>query len=245
MNLGTLDKKDIKDLLETAKDHFSNAQYALAEPILEQLARLPEPSAEVFHMLGTIYFDRGKFNKAIKTYRRALQADPNYTDAAVGLSIILNDLGRYEEGKQVFKDAQAALKQQSATVETFASEKLAMKHDELGELYFQTKKFNEALEQYRAALRLAPRRNDIRMKIVDCYLKMQQEETALKELRTVIMDQPAFTHARLKLGLLLYQKRRVAEAVDQWEAVLRRDPDHPLALQYLQMAQRTQSTELL
>ena len=60
-------------------------------------------------MLATIYYDKGQFSKAIKTFKRALEIDPTYTDASVGLSIILNDLGRYEEGKEVFQKAQKLL----------------------------------------------------------------------------------------------------------------------------------------
>jgi tetratricopeptide (TPR) repeat protein len=244
MSLGKLSRKDIKDLFSTAKEHFEDAQYALAEPILEQLIVSDDPSAETYHMLATIYFDKGKFKKAIRTYRRALEIDPTFSDASVGLSILLNDLGRYEEGKQVFINAQAAADNRSQGADAYAFERLAMKHDEIGELYFQSKRYEEALKQYEEALKLTQKRNDVRMKIIECHLRMDNSERGLPELRSLILEQPSFLPARLKLGLVLYQSRRVPEAIEQWEAVLLRDPDHPLALQYLQMAQQTNTTEL-
>jgi tetratricopeptide (TPR) repeat protein len=198
-------------------------------------------------MLGTIYYDQGKFNKAIKTFRRALEIDPTFTDASVGLSIILNDLGRYEEGKKVFMDAQAALDRKSSTVDSYAQEKLALKHDELGELYFQYKRFDEALEQYQRALSMSNRKSELRMKIVECYLRRNtgdDQAEAMRELKGLTNEYPTFVPARLKLGLLYYNSRQVVAAIEQWETVLLRDPEHPVALKYLQMAQQTGSTLL-
>ena len=198
-------------------------------------------------MLATIYYDQGKFNKAIRTFRRALEIDPTFTDASVGLSIILNDLGRYEEGKKVFIDAQEALSRKTIAVDSYAHEKLALKHDELGELYFQYKRIGEALEQYQRALALSTRRPELKMKIVECYSRRAEGDDvmrAMAELKSLISEYPTFVPARLKLGLMYYNTRQVVEAVEQWEAVLVRDAHHPVALKYLQMVQASSSTLL-
>jgi Tfp pilus assembly protein PilF len=42
--------------------------------------------------------------------------------------------------------------------------------------------------------------------------------------------------ARIKLGVIYYNLNRVAEATEQWESVLIRDPQHPEALRLLKMA---------
>src|SRR3954464_4297987 len=94
---------DKEELLSTARELFAENKYRGAEPLLQQLILLNSKVPEVFQMLGTIYYDQGKFNKAIRSFKRALELDPTYTDASVGLSIIYNDLGRYEEGKEVFE----------------------------------------------------------------------------------------------------------------------------------------------
>jgi tetratricopeptide (TPR) repeat protein len=194
--------------------------------------------------MATIYYDQGKFNKAIKTFRRALEIDPTYTDASVGLSIILNDLGRYDEGKKVFVDAQEALQKKSTDADPYVQEKLATKHDELGEMYFQYKRYEEALEQYFKAVSLSSRKADLKMKIVECFLKKDDGARALKELKVLVQEFPQFAPARLKLGLVYYHSKKIVEAVEQWETILLRDPEHPVAIKYLQMAQETGSTVL-
>jgi len=199
---------------------------------------------EVFHMMATIFYDQGKFNKAIKTFKRALEIDPTFTDASVGLSIILNDLGRYDEGKKVFVDAQAALANKSTGSDPYIQEKLATKHDELGELYFQYRRYNEAIEQYNRALTLTTRKADLKMKVIECLIKNDDEGRAARELKSLVQEFPQFIPARLKLGLMYFNAKKTIEAVEQWESVLLRDPDHPVAIRYLQMAQESGSTLL-
>ncbi len=247
MNSRNLGRTEIAELLETTREHFREGNFRVAESLLQQRLMSDGKNPEVFHMLGTIYYDQGKFNKAIKTFKRALEIDPTFTDASVGLSIILNDLGRYEEGKKVFMDAQAALDRKSSTVDSYAQEKLALKHDELGELYFQYKRYDEALEQYQRALSMSNRKSELRMKVVECYLRRNtgdDQAEAMRELKGLTNEYPTFVPARLKLGLLYYNSRQVVAAIEQWETVLLRDPEHPVALKYLQMAQQTGSTLL-
>ncbi|MEK7357138.1 MAG: tetratricopeptide repeat protein, partial [Bdellovibrionota bacterium] len=171
-------RTEIAELLETAREHFREGHYAISEPLLQQLLISDGKNPEVFHMLGTIYYDQGKFNKAIRTFRRALEIDPTFTDASVGLSIILNDLGRYEEGKKVFLEAQAALSRKSTAKDAYLEEKLASKHDELGEMYFQYKRFEDAQEQYEKALSMSTRRPELRMKIAECNIRRNDPSRA-------------------------------------------------------------------
>lgn len=237
-------KIDFQELLETTREHFREGNYRIAESLLQQLLLQDSRNPEVFHMLATIYYDQGKFNKAIKTFRRALEIDPTYTDASVGLSIILNDIGKYEDAKKVFNDAQERLAKKNTENDPYVQERLSIKHDELGEMYFQYKRYDEALEQYSRALSLSTRKAELKMKIIECWIKKEDSTRALRELQSLVQDYPTFVPARLKLGLLYYNARRTLEAVEQWERVLVRDPEHPLAQKYLRMAQEAGSTLL-
>jgi tetratricopeptide (TPR) repeat protein len=233
---------DVQELLETAREHFREGNYRVAESLLEQLLMSDTRNPEVFHMLATIAYDQGKFNKAIKTFRRALEIDPSYTDASVGLSIILNDLGKYEEGKKVFADAQERLTKRKSDTDPYIQERLSIKHDELGEMYFQYKRFDEALEQYSRALSLSSRKAELKMKIIECWIQKSDPNRAARELKVLVQEFPQFVPARLKLGLLYYNARRTLDAIQQWEGVLHRDPQHPVALKYIRMAQEAGNT---
>ncbi len=230
------------ELLTSAKEFFRANRYSSAEPLLNQLILKGAKDREIFHMLGTIFYDQGKFNKAIRAFKRALEIDPTFTDASVGLSIIYNDLGRYEEGKAVFEEARKILAKGGAKEDPYVNEKLAFKHDELGELYFRYQRYMEALEQYLKSLSLSSRKPELTMKVVECLIRLGEGARAQKELRYLLTQYPTFHTARLKLGVLLYETGDVTSAVEEWEKVLERQSDHTEAKRLLQMAQATAQT---
>jgi len=232
------------EMLSEAKQAFIDGNYRVAEPILQQMLLQGTRNPEVFQMLGTICYDKGQFNKAIKTFRRALEIDPTYTDASVGLSIILNDLGRYDEGKEVFDSARKLLQQKKNTNDPFVDEKLASKHEEIADLYFQHGRYTEALEQLLKSQKLTTRRAEVTMRIADCFVKLGDSPKAIRALQTLVREYPHLNQARLKLGLIHYNNQNLAEATQQWENILLRDPQHAEATKYLKMAQAVGITTL-
>ena len=236
--------QSIEDLLNSARSSFEKNEYHLAEPILNQIILKNNKEPEVFHMLGTIYYDQGKFNKAIRAFKRAIEINPSYTDASIGLSIIYNDLGKYDEGQQVFMEARQLLEMKDQKSNSFIEEKIASKHDELGELYCKYGNFKEALEQYKKSLQLSNRTAEITMNIVNCYENLNELQLAVRMLKELCNEYPNFAPARLKLGKLYYETRQIPEAVEQWERVLSHDPNNKMAQDYLQLANSVQITHL-
>ncbi len=232
------------DLIEEARRSFIDGNYKVAEPILQQLIFNNTKNPEVYQMLATIYYDQGKFTKAIQTFKRALEIDPSYTDASVGLSIILNDLGKYEEGREVFEKAQKFLEERKLKKDPYIDEKLASKHEELADLYFQYKRFDESLEQLLKAENLSARKPEIQMRIAEVYIQIGNSERAIQGLRMLLKEYPQFTLAKMKLGQIYYNNNNIAAAVEQWESVLSKDPLHKEALRFLKMAQAAGITSL-
>ncbi len=224
-----MNDKDFNDLLDTAEDFFKEGNYQQAETILNQLILKNKKTPLVFHMLGTIYYDRGKFNKAIRAFKRALEIDPAFTDSSVGLSIILNDLGKYDEGKKVFQEAQAMLNSKDKNEDDYINEKIALKHDELGELYSSYKRYKEAMEQYLKALLLSKRKAELNLKVVKCLRRLGESDKAVFRLKNLIKKYPDFVTARLTLGEILYDQKQTAEATYELEKVLKIEPNNQVA----------------
>ncbi len=134
-------------LLNSAKRYFEEGFYDKVSPLLNSLVVQRVNVADVFHMLGTIYYEHGQFKASINSFKQALKIDPDFTDSSIGLSVVLNDLGKYEQASLVFKEAQNRLKNQSAKNSINSlTQKIALKHLELSELYKKNKDLQRALQ---------------------------------------------------------------------------------------------------
>lgn len=235
---------EVQDLLQLARDKFIAGDYKATQTLIAQILPKNDKIPEIFQMLATIFYSNGQFNKAIKTFKRALEIDPYYTDASVGLSIILNDLGRYDEGKKVFLEAQSLLERKGRRPDPTVNDKIAAKYEELADLLFQCQKYEEAVEQYQKAQTISQRRLQIGLSIVECFVKLQQKDRAIRELKGLVKEFPQSIVGRNRLATLLYDANKVAEAIQQWETVLAKDPKNPEALKNLKMAQTSNMTEL-
>ena len=234
-----------EETLSEARQYFIEGQYKLAEPLLEQLLLQNLKNPEIYQMLATLYYDRGQFNKAIKTFRRALEIDPHYTDASVGLSIILNDLGRYDEGQKVFQEARKILDQQKKPNLSFLDETISKKHEEIADLYSQSRSWSEALDNLQKALQLTPqRRVNLGVKMAEAYIRLGESLKAIRELREVLFIDSECVPARIKLAELYSRTNRVAEARDQWESILVTDPQNQEAREQLKKLKGSQRSLL-
>lgn len=170
-----------EELFNTARDHFNKAHYKLAEPLLEQIQNdglVVKP--DVPYMLGTIAFDRGKLKKAISLFKKAIEIDPSFTEASVGLSIILNDLGKYDEARKVFEDAYSLMKgQQKKGKDVHLKTKIANKHVEIAELYLMNQQVEEAVHEYEKASKLCPGDQDIALKLEEARIQVQEPKEAI------------------------------------------------------------------
>lgn len=190
---------ELQSLLKAAKEHFNKGHYKLAEPLLLQLENENLQSPDLYYMLATIFFDRGQLKKAIALFRKSLEVDASFTDSSVGLSIILNDLGRYDEAKQIFETAYANMKsKQSGGVDKNLNEKLATKHAELGQLYMLHDMFEQATEEYTKAAKLSPSNADYKLLLGECHLKLKDTDQAIVEFEESLQEKYAVdTHLKL------------------------------------------------
>jgi len=232
-----MDMMENDDRFVLAKEYFLEGLYEKAEPVLNQIILNGSKNHHVFYMLGTIFYDQGKFNKAIKAFKRSLEISPSFTDSSVGLSIILNDLGRYDEGKKVFEEAKLMLSLKNKDDDPYIDHKLSAKHDELGDLYLQYERFEEAIAQYKISFKLNSENESCINQIIKCYSQMNEADKAIAYLTEACALDPVNHVLRLKLGKTLYDSLQVTEAVYQWEEVLRRAPNNRQAKDYLRLAQ--------
>lgn len=227
-------RQDPDELFMAAKEYFNEGHYKIVEPMIQQLLIIDDHNPDVHYMAGTIYFEKGQLKKALSSFKKSLEIDPSFTDSSIGLSIILNDLGRYNDGKRVFEEAYALMKQKNASgSEPYINEKLAQKHEELADLYFLYKRFEEALENFNRAAEFSKNHINYKIKAIDSLINMKLLSRALKEAESLEKSSPYNVDLLLKIAQIHYQLNDTELAEEYWEKVLSQDPKNREAQNHL------------
>ena len=236
----------LSDLLKKAKEAFQKNDLKTASLFLNEIIEQNPNATEAFFYLANVFHVRGELGKAIKAFQRVLELDPHHTDAAISLSVIYNDIGKYEEAKAIFEKANNQVKnnQQQGISDPHLNKKFSLKHYELAEMYASYGRTDEALFEYNKAATLDPDNLEIRIKIAKTYTKKGFTSKAFDELKRLKNEHPGYMPARIAMGLLYYGNGNIIEAQAEWQNVLSREPNHPEAIMYIQLSRSATETTL-
>ena len=227
---------DVKKLL--ARGHSG-----AAKDLLLEMDELSQSTAESQYLLGTIFHRENKLRDAVDRFKRSLQMDPNFTDAAISLSIIYNDTGHYQEGRQIFEQAeQSALHRKTApTPSIVLSKEISTKHLELGNLYRNLQKLEEAANEYLKAFQTDAENLEARILYAKTQAQRGQLKIAKLELEKLVQENPDSVSARVHLALLYFGMGNVVDAQIELQDALMKDPRNEQVKMYLDMTH--QATE--
>jgi tetratricopeptide (TPR) repeat protein len=223
------------------QDHLNRKDFPRAEKLIrEKLARDPN-SADGYYLMGVLSYFQGNVGPTIASLRKALEIDPRHTDAAICLSVLLNDLGKYDDAKKVFEQANQSVVHRKEGVVSGVDQKFAVKHLELGDLYFRYRRYDESIEEYSKAALLNPSHFETRIRRAKAYARKGFVSRALQDLQALKHEHPEFVTARIHLGLLHYSQGNLIDAELEWEDALRLQPGQPEAEAYLNMIRRSRA----
>ncbi len=236
----------LSDLLKKAKEAFQKNDLKTASLFLNEIIEQNPNATEAFFYLANVFHVRGELGKAIKGFQRVLELDPHHTDAAISLSVIYNDIGKYEEAKAIFEKANNQVKntQQQGLSDPHLNKKFSLKHYEIAEMYASYGRADEALFEYNKAATLDPDNLEIRIKIAKTYTKKGFTSKAFEELKRLKNEQPGYMPARIAMGLLYYGNGNIIEAQAEWQNVLSREPNHPEATMYINLSRSATETNI-
>lgn len=112
---------------------------------------------------------------------------------------------------------QAASEPQNAPIRT-----------ELGNLYFDADRFDEAIKWYQESLRINPADPDVSTDLGIAYYYTNQPDLALQQFQNSLRASPNHTKTMLNQGIVLaFAKQDLEAAAKSWERVLQLAPDSP------------------
>lgn len=227
----------LKQAVALGREHYEKRDYDKAEHHLCAVIASGQRYADIHNMMGVIHHDRGRLEAARDSFKRALEINPSYTEAALNLSVTYNDLGQYELAQQVYRGAIHRDGRGHQEIDPFAKGKIANLHADVAHAYLEVDMPGEAILEYRNAIRLCPHFADLRVRLSEIYRQTGDLMSARHELEEAIRARPDYGPARVALGVLLLVSGQRQEALTTWQEALRRDPQNKVAQMYLRMAQ--------
>jgi tetratricopeptide (TPR) repeat protein len=230
MNASETDRR-IQELL-------GRRDFKRAEELIRKRLEAEPDSSDAYYLQGVSLYFQGHLGQAVESFRRSLELDPRHTDSAICLSVLFNDIGKYDEARKVFEQANQSVAHKRTGDDLDVDRKFAVKHLELADLYFRYRRYDEAIEEYGKAALLDPQTLEIRIRRAKAFAKKGFTTRAIQELQQLKNEHGDYVPARIQLGLLHYSQGNVLDAELEWEAVADFDPTNREAQAYLEMAKQ-------
>lgn len=167
-------------------DQETPSQPSLATPVYgddtmkqQEEAVDKNPSAAGYLELGNAYAERGRFNDAVRAYKKGLGINPNDPAILANLGVALYQMGRFDEAKEQFQKALKVKPDDAAT--TYL----------LGATYLQMGDQQNAEAMFKKALEIDPQLPEAHFGLGTLYMLQGKKDLAIEEFETFLAGPPA------------------------------------------------------
>jgi len=221
---------------ELGKKAFNEKNYNEAQIYLEEVLKEKDSFADIYNMLGLIYYTVGRHSDAIECFKKGLKINPNYTEVSLNLSVAYNEMGEFDKAREVYAKAKdAGAGGSTSYLDPYAKGKLANMHTDIGAIYQDIGFYKEAVDEYKKAIALRPTFVDIKNKLGIVYRDMRDYSKSVRELEEAIKINPEYTPARINLGITYYTMGYIDKAKVEWMNVLNKNPNDKTARMYMNL----------
>uniref|UniRef100_A0A9L0J4G3 dolichyl-phosphate-mannose--protein mannosyltransferase n=1 Tax=Equus asinus TaxID=9793 RepID=A0A9L0J4G3_EQUAS len=239
-NLGNLlksqDKKEeaiilLKDSIKYGPE-FADAYSSLASLLAEQerfkeaediyqagIKNCPD-SSDLHNNYGVFLVDTGSPEKAVAHYQQAIRLSPSHHVAMVNLGRLYRSLGDNSVAEEWYKRAlQVARKAEILSP--------------LGALYYNTGRYEEALQIYREAAALQPSQRELRLALAQVLAVMGQTKEAEKMTIHIVSEEAGCLECYRLLSAIYSKQELHDKALDAIDKALRLKPKDPKVISEL------------
>ncbi|XP_041591824.1 protein O-mannosyl-transferase TMTC1 isoform X3 [Vulpes lagopus] len=233
-NLGNLlksqEKKEeaitlLKDSIQYGPE-FADAYSSLASLLAEQerfkeaeeiyqagIKNCPD-SSDLHNNYGVFLVDTGSPEKAVAHYQQAITLSPSHHVAMVNLGRLYRSLGDNSAAEEWYKRAlQVARKAEILSP--------------LGALYYNTGRYEEALQIYREAAALQPSQRELRLALAQVLAVMGQTKEAEKMTNHIVSEETGCLECYRLLSAIYSKQEHHDKALDVIDKALQLKPKDP------------------
>ncbi|MYA21837.1 MAG: tetratricopeptide repeat protein [Gemmatimonadetes bacterium] len=180
-------------------------------PLRDAATRHPNRPQSHFN-LGVAYARMGRLKLAQQAHRRALETDPSYGRAYKGLGTLAMSVGELEQAEGLFAEALAR------------DSTLATAHNNLGLIYHARGRHTEAVAQFEAAARDAPKQAPLWANVARAYSDLGQAEQTRRAAAKALAIDSTLHGAREILGDAYFLDGALEKALANWRRVAETTP---------------------
>jgi tetratricopeptide (TPR) repeat protein len=210
-----------------------------AVSVLEKAAQLTPDFADAHYFLGRAYMEMGLREKAINEFKEALNINSRYMAAKRHMNALM-------------KTANAKARRQEIDGETGPVDedqlsRQANIHFHMGNALYQKNMLQEALVEFKEAIRLRPNYPDIRNRLGELYMKRGQFNLAGEEFQMSLKINPKYVAAALNLAEChrLHSEQLMDKAEKEYQRVIELAPDNGQASRGLEIIRSIKNVDFI
>ncbi|XP_049738693.1 protein O-mannosyl-transferase TMTC1 isoform X2 [Elephas maximus indicus] len=194
--------------------------YKEAEEIYQAGIKNCPDSSDLHNNYGVFLVDTGSPEKAVVHYQQAIKLSPSHHVAMVNLGRLYRSLGENNVAEEWYKRAlQVARKAEILSP--------------LGALYYNTNRYEEALQIYREAAALQPSQRELRLALAQVLAVMGQTKEAEKMTNHIVSEETGCLECYRLLSAIYSKQERHHKALDAIDKALQLKPKDPKVISEL------------
>ena len=224
-----------REILTRGRRAFERGDDAGAIENLTRLVSHGIEYADVYYMIGMLHERENDLDAAVHSLRRAIRINPSYVEALLALASLHEQRGDFDHSQAYAERASQLSKPSSGGLDPTTRGKLANQQAALGDAFAQAGERRDAIDEYRRALDRCPTFHDVRHRLGVTLREAGLPSQAAHEFQHILRAHSHLLDSQIQLGLTYYSMGRTPEAVEEWNAVLERDPSRDEARMYLRL----------
>ncbi|MDE0484604.1 MAG: crossover junction endodeoxyribonuclease RuvC [Candidatus Poribacteria bacterium] len=217
--------------------HLAQGNLDEAESAAKEALKLKNNYSPAQELLGDVkkkYCDKGsssltmrQYDQAIAEFQRAVEIDPKFKDAHLGLGKTYLKLGDIETAE---KEAKEALEvDDTCERANKLLEKIKEKYKEQGDEHQNRKAYTEAVKSYQQAIRIDKKYKDAYNNLGMVYRKMEEYSNAISAYQQAINIDESCHVAHTDLSIVYYEMGEYAKAVSPLKRAIEIKSDYQKA----------------
>ena len=219
LGAGEIDPRDPTPLVDLADLRMAQRRFKEADRHLDRARELSRGPADL-HAMAEVLRQRHRLERAMESYREAIETDPEFAPAYAGLGIALFRSERHAEAVEVMTRALRLRPDLpvAGALRVF-----------IGRAHQSLERPEAAVESYEQALETHPRNTDALDRLAMLHFGQRRYEMALGLYRKLAELMPSGAQTHANLAATLYHLGRPAEALRSFERALSFEPELPMA----------------